>query len=413
MAKKFNLMDYMSKETETKEEETKALEEKIGNLTPDEKNFYSMDGIDELKQSIELVGLLQPLLVSEPNTEGKRTVIAGHRRLMALQQLVSEGKPQYEKVQVIERKRQDEIVDRLSLIMANRYRDKTEWEKMKETVETDRLLKELKKKVNLKGNLRELLAEIANTNTAKIGMYKLIAEKLIPELMEEFKENKIGVTVAYKATQLEKEQQEELWIILSETGTIGIQDVEKIKNKNTQTLEEKEPTEDNGDGYGENAEHYEKADVPEENRKKITDTESNPDKEESRQMEEDSETKSTEVEKYGANETENAAVEVQDEEAGGAAVEKTNEAEGEVPEELSDATVDGSQENALAEEEIMARLNMLKKVMKRYDMIFDLEFDRLETGVRSLNVIKKQDFLEENYEKAVKVSLQELNEGLL
>ena len=53
----------------------------VHDLIPSKDNFYHVD--DELKRSIELVGVLQPLLVSRPEN-GKYKVIAGHRRRLAV-----------------------------------------------------------------------------------------------------------------------------------------------------------------------------------------------------------------------------------------------------------------------------------------------------------------------------------------
>ena len=61
----------------------------IGLIDPDPDNFYSLDGIDELAGSIEMLGLQQPLLV-RPAPEGRYAVISGHRRRAALM-LIREG----------------------------------------------------------------------------------------------------------------------------------------------------------------------------------------------------------------------------------------------------------------------------------------------------------------------------------
>ena len=377
MAKKFNLKEFMSQETEKKEaEETRVLEESIENLVPDKENFYSMDGIEELKQSVEVVGLLQPLLVTEKDENGKRKVIAGHRRLKALQELVEEGKQQYKKVTVLEKKRKDEIIDRLSLIMANRYRDKTEWEKMKETVETDRLLRELKKKENLKGNMRDMLAEITNTNAAKVAMYKVINEKLSPEMMEAFEKGKIGLTVAYKVTQLEEEDQDNLWIKLDENGSLSIKDVDKMKEKKIQE-EKTEEEESKGENCLKENEISAAVDI------------------EDQEMEQKQE---EEAEEQVAGQMEIADYpDVVPETVDYEAVQEENR---ESEDEISDRT----------KEEFMGRLGMLKRMMEREGLVFCIEADKEE---KSLNVMRRQDYINGKYERAMKIRLKELNEGLI
>lgn len=47
-------------------------------LIPSEENFYNTEKLERLKQSIKLLGILQPLLIE--NRDGKDYVIAGHCR---------------------------------------------------------------------------------------------------------------------------------------------------------------------------------------------------------------------------------------------------------------------------------------------------------------------------------------------
>ena len=52
-------------------------------LDPDPENFYSMDGLEQLKENILLCGLLQPLRVKLSTEPGRYTVIAGAGRQYA------------------------------------------------------------------------------------------------------------------------------------------------------------------------------------------------------------------------------------------------------------------------------------------------------------------------------------------
>ncbi|GAA3267987.1 hypothetical protein GCM10017706_32930 [Lactococcus lactis subsp. hordniae] len=58
------------------------------NLTPEElienkKNNYELSDIEQLADSIEQLGLLQPLLVKKVSS-GKYEIVAGHRRFNAI-----------------------------------------------------------------------------------------------------------------------------------------------------------------------------------------------------------------------------------------------------------------------------------------------------------------------------------------
>ena len=74
-------------ETERQKEEIVLVD--VYDLEPSKENFYQVD--DGLKRSVELVGILQPLLVKKPEN-GKYKIIAGHRRRLAVLALMEEGK---------------------------------------------------------------------------------------------------------------------------------------------------------------------------------------------------------------------------------------------------------------------------------------------------------------------------------
>ena len=75
----------------------------IYDLIPSKGNFYGVEDVEDLKQSIELMGVLQPLLVTPQQKDGKRRIVAGHRRRLAVMQLVEEGKDQFRYVPILER----------------------------------------------------------------------------------------------------------------------------------------------------------------------------------------------------------------------------------------------------------------------------------------------------------------------
>lgn len=84
MAKKFDLAALMG-ETAAKLEPEGVQEREIplDEIEENEANAYAQTDIDELAESIKLVGLHQPLVVW-PKPEGGYLLIAGHRRRNAL-----------------------------------------------------------------------------------------------------------------------------------------------------------------------------------------------------------------------------------------------------------------------------------------------------------------------------------------
>lgn len=235
MAGKFNLTELLNQRSKEKEAEQEAgkQEEKmeieyvdVYDLIPSKENFYHVD--ERLKKNIEIMGLLQPILVKRP-VGGKYEVIAGHRRRLALIALVEEGKEKFRQVPCVFK--QESAVDRLALIMANGFRDKTDWEKMIETVETERLVLELKKENQIKGNTREMLAEVTGVTEAQLGRYKSIYNNLIPELLEAFKNDSIIISVAVELCGLPEEWQEKAAERVREGEKLSLADARQMKRQ--------------------------------------------------------------------------------------------------------------------------------------------------------------------------------------
>lgn len=239
----FNLTDLLnnrSKELEGtgsgQQEESKAGQQDnapqevinidVKDLVPSNDNFYHVD--DELKRSIELVGVLQPLLVNRPEN-GKYKVIAGHRRRLAVLSLLEEGKEEMRFVPCVFKK--EDVRDRLALIMANRFRDKTDWEKMMEAIQAEELAKELKAEYGLNGRTREVLAEITGTTEAQLGRYKAIYNNLSSRLMKDFKENVINVSVAVELSGMSEEGQEKAADRVEEEGTLSLAEAREMKQQ--------------------------------------------------------------------------------------------------------------------------------------------------------------------------------------
>lgn len=240
---KFNLTDLLnsrSKELEEtgsgQQEESKAGQQEndpqeitnidVYDLVPSQDNFYHVD--DTLKRSIELVGVLQPLLVSKQE-DGKYKVIAGHRRRLAVLSLLEEGKEEMRFVPCVFKK--EDVRDRLALIMANRFRDKTDWEKMMEAIQAEELAKELKKEYSINGRTREVLAEITGTTEAQLGRYKSIYNNLSARLMKHFKENVINVSVAVELCGMSAAGQEAAADRVEEAGTLSLTEAREMKQQ--------------------------------------------------------------------------------------------------------------------------------------------------------------------------------------
>lgn len=246
-AKKFNLTELLNQRSKEAGEQQKTEQQQVAgaeiatpeegvsstadiyDLIPSKGNFYSVEDVQDLKQSIELLGVLQPLLVTEEEEDGKRRIIAGHRRRLAVMQLVDEGKERFRRVPILIKPKKNAILDRLALIMANRFREKTDWERMTEALETEKLVLELKESMNIPGRTRDLLAEIIETSPAQVGRYKAIYNNIIPELMVEFKANRIVVSVIYEASGLPEDYQKQAAEVFRENEVLTLSDIKQLK----------------------------------------------------------------------------------------------------------------------------------------------------------------------------------------
>ena len=209
----------------------------VYDLIPSKENFYSTENVDDLKRSISLVGILQPLLVKRDGD--KYRIKAGHRRRLACMALVDEGQEKFRFVPCVIRQETEEekqgninaILDRLTLIFANGFREKTDWEKMEEVLQTEALVVELRKEVSLEGRTRAILAEFTGIKEAQLGRYKAIKNNLCPRLMEEFKADKIGISVIYELSGLSAEYQERACELYQENRGLTISDAKALKRQ--------------------------------------------------------------------------------------------------------------------------------------------------------------------------------------
>ena len=238
----FNLTQLLNSNSrevnKNEEEEMKTLNFNIKNIdidhiVPAKENFYSVDDIENIKQSIELLGIEQNLIVERIDRDNYK-LVAGHRRYFASKALVEEGKEEFRILPCkIKSKSEDNtLLNKLTMIMTNSTtRELTDWEKMQQSIEVEEIINQLKKENNIKGRTRDLLSEILNISSSQLGRYKAINNNLIDELQEEFKNNNINYSVAYKASQLTKEYQLKAFIKLQEEGSLIANDIDVLKAK--------------------------------------------------------------------------------------------------------------------------------------------------------------------------------------
>lgn len=204
-------------------------------LIPSEENFYNTQKLERLKQSIKLLGILQPLLIE--NRDGKDYVIAGHCRRKCCINLLNEGNDRFSRVPCIYKTQseleqdagqENDIVRQIMIIQANCYRDKSDWEKMTETLKMEGLVKELREKSPMEGKTRDILKDLIGTSGGQLGRYHAISTNLCEQLMSEFEEDRLKISVAYEASKLNKEYQKQACELYEETGILTLDDIKAL-----------------------------------------------------------------------------------------------------------------------------------------------------------------------------------------
>lgn len=247
MGKKFSVRDMLGKQSlpERREEQT-IIYRDPRDLVPTQENFYNTKNIDKLKASIKITGyLMQPILIE--NVNGKDQVLAGHRRRLCCISLIEEGDSRFEKVPCMyaaeikisededltpeQKEAITPFLRQFKVIQANNYRDKNDWERMQEALEMEKIVKSLKEKVGIDGTVRENLKELLGVSNAQFGRYKNISNHLSEELMEEFQDGGINISVADAAASLKSDLQKQAYEIFLKNKILTLPDIQLLKDQ--------------------------------------------------------------------------------------------------------------------------------------------------------------------------------------
>ena len=224
----FNLADMVNKRPKQVQQENTSdtVYRDVFKLVPSKENFYGTDPdrLQGLKNSIQLFGVMQDVLIEDVN--GEDHIISGHCRTMCCRMLVEEGHEEFRKINCkyttvkddtrkmfLEDGKEDhettQLLEKLAVIQANRFREKTDWEKMKEALETEEIIKGLRELTELKGKTRDMVRETIGVSGTQMERYHAVQKKLSPEWMKEFQSAKINITVARELADLDEKYQKQ------------------------------------------------------------------------------------------------------------------------------------------------------------------------------------------------------------
>ena len=243
----FNLADMVNnrkKSTET-ENISDTVYRDVFELEPSKDNFYSTDPekLQGLKNSILLFGVMQDVLIED--VDGKDRIISGHCRTMCCRMLVEEGHEEFRKINCKYTKvnlntekfpedkdgKVEQLINKLGIIQANRFREKSDWEKMQEALITEAVIKELRDLVDLQGTTRSMVQATLGTSGTQLERYHAIQKKLSQEFMQEFRNGNINISVARELTDLDEKHQDEALGLYRKNETITLPEVKALKEK--------------------------------------------------------------------------------------------------------------------------------------------------------------------------------------
>ena len=186
----------------------------LGLIDPDPDNFYSLDGLEELAGSIEMLGLQQPILV-RPVQGGRYMVISGHRRREALRLIAEGGSKQFADGVpcIVDAGEASEALQELKLIMANadtRKMSSADQNKQAERIE-DLLRQLVDEGYVFPGRLRDWVSKLSGMSRTKLARMKVIRDNLDKDLLKNYyNKGVMNEAVAYELAQRPAEMQRQI-----------------------------------------------------------------------------------------------------------------------------------------------------------------------------------------------------------
>lgn len=218
MAKKFNLAALVPEMEAVSNSDTPRITMiPITELRPNGGNFYDTSNFEDLADSIELNGLLEPLCVFRRGQgTGHYVIFSGHRRFKALRRLYEKsGFEKWTEVPcIVYPDPHDANRETVMLIHANSTgRILSNWEKAQQARRLKEALVAMREGgAELPGRIRDLVAEEMQMSASKLARLEAIGNNLREvRFAKAWREGRLNESVAYELSKLPKERQKEAW----------------------------------------------------------------------------------------------------------------------------------------------------------------------------------------------------------
>lgn len=217
VAKKFNLAALVPEMEAVSESDSPRISMiPITELRPNGGNFYDTSNIDDLVDSIELNGLLEPLCVfRRAQGTGSYVIFSGHRRYLALHLLYKKDRARWNEVPcIVYPDPHDANRETVMLIHANSTgRILSNWEKAEQALRLKKALVAMREGgAELPGRIRDLVAAEMQMSASKLARLEAIGNNLTEvRFARAWREGRLNESVAYELSKLPKERQKEAW----------------------------------------------------------------------------------------------------------------------------------------------------------------------------------------------------------
>lgn len=218
MAKKFNLAALVPEMEAVSNSDTPRITMiPITELRPNGGNFYDTTNFEDLADSIELNGLLEPLCVFRRGQgTGSYVIFSGHRRFKALRRLYEKsGFEKWTEVPcIVYPDPHDANRETVMLIHANSTgRILSNWEKAEQALRLKEALVAMREGgAELPGRIRDLVAEEMQMSASKLARLEAIGNNLTEvRFAKAWREGRLNESVAYELSKLPEERQKEAW----------------------------------------------------------------------------------------------------------------------------------------------------------------------------------------------------------
>lgn len=217
MAKKFNLAALVPEMEAVSNSDTPRITMiPITELRPNGGNFYDTSNFEDLADSIELNGLLEPLCVFRRGQgTGSYVIFSGHRRYLALHLLYKKDRARWNEVPcIVFPDPHDANRETVMLIHANSTgRVLSNWEKAQQALRLKKALVAMREGgAELPGRIRDLVAGEMQMSASKLARLEAIGNNLTEvRFAKAWREGRLNESVAYELSKLPKKRQKEAW----------------------------------------------------------------------------------------------------------------------------------------------------------------------------------------------------------